>query len=107
MKLSPCLVKVSCHLPLTRITGRRAQDCLYGSTVTCNCNLFGNEGCSDLDEFLQDFLTLNFSYTILFLHVAKIGNEAEGNVYIGTEDLRTARIMYWDYACSCLGIKYL
>jgi hypothetical protein len=106
MKLTPYLLKVSCYLPLTRITGRRAQDYLYGSTVICNCSLFGNEGCFDLDEFLPDFLWISL-IRYGFLRVVKIGNEVEGNVYTGTEGLHTARIMCWDYACSCLGIKCL
>jgi len=56
-------------------------------------------------NFCQIFLPCISFIRYGFLHVVKIRNEVDGHVYTGTESLRTARIMYWHYACSCLGIK--
>jgi hypothetical protein len=58
-------------------------------------------------NFCQIFLPWISLIWYGFLHVVKTGSEVVGNVYTRTEGLRTALIMYWDYACFYVGVKYV
>jgi hypothetical protein len=106
MKLNPCLVKVSCYLPLNENYRTKSTELFIREHFYLQLQFFLEMKVVLIwMNFCQIFLPWISLTRYGFLHVVKLGNEDEGNVYTGTEGLRTGRIMYWDYACSCFGIK--